>query len=85
VDLGLTNITEEALVCPPDRDEELPEAAKIVVNEASRKPQYILLQLCEWHAVQAIKRRLVATGKYAAHRCNVTPHYPRRDSISLSL
>jgi hypothetical protein len=51
VDLGLTDITEEALVCPLERDEELPEAAEVVVNEASGKPQHILLQLCKWHAV----------------------------------
>jgi len=38
VDLGLTDITEEALVCPLERDEELLEAAEVVVNEASRKP-----------------------------------------------
>jgi hypothetical protein len=43
MDLGLTNIIEEALVYPLERDEELLEAAKVVVNEASRKPQHILL------------------------------------------
>ena len=68
VDLRLTTITEEALVCPPDRDEELPEAANVVVAEDNRSPQQVLLQLCEWHAVSAIKRRLVAAGKYDKER-----------------
>jgi hypothetical protein len=68
VDLGLTEITEEPLVCPPDRDEEMPEAAEVVVHEALGKPQAVLLQLCEWHAVQAIRRRLVAAGRYTKER-----------------
>jgi hypothetical protein len=38
VDLSLTEITEEALVCPPERDKELPEAAKVVVHETLGKP-----------------------------------------------
>jgi hypothetical protein len=38
VDLNLTDITEEALVCPLERDEELLEAAKVVVNKAFGKP-----------------------------------------------
>ena len=68
VDLGLTDITEEALVCPPERDEELPEAAEVVVHDALGRPQSITLQLCEWHAVQAIKRRLIAVGRYKMGR-----------------
>jgi hypothetical protein len=33
VDLGLTDIINEPLVCPADRDEELPKAAKVVVHK----------------------------------------------------
>jgi hypothetical protein len=38
VDLRLTNVTKELLVCPPERDKELLEAAKVCVANASRKP-----------------------------------------------
>jgi hypothetical protein len=38
VDLGLTNIVNEALVCPNERDEELLEAAKVIVGEAQGAP-----------------------------------------------
>jgi hypothetical protein len=47
VDLRLTTVTEEALVCPLDHDKELSEAAEVVVYEAYRGVQYVLLQLCE--------------------------------------
>ena len=33
VDLGLTKITEEPLVCPANRDEEFLEAAEVTVHE----------------------------------------------------
>jgi len=33
VDLGITTVTEEPLICPPDHDEELPEAAKVTISE----------------------------------------------------
>jgi hypothetical protein len=59
VDLGLTEITEEPLVYPLDQDKEMPEAAQVVVREELGVPQTVSLQLCEWHAVQAIKKRLV--------------------------
>jgi hypothetical protein len=67
VDLGLTEITEEPLVCPADQDGEFLEAAEVMVHEelGYGQPQSVLLQLCEWHAVTAIKRRLVAAGKYS--------------------
>jgi hypothetical protein len=67
VDLGLTDITEEPLVCPLDQDEEFPEAAEVIVHEGFNHggPQHIILQLCEWHAVAAIKRRLIAAGRYS--------------------
>jgi hypothetical protein len=68
IDLGLTDIFEEPLVCPADRDEELPEAAEVIVAEEVGRPQPVLLQLCEWHAVSAIKRRLVAAGKHPKER-----------------
>jgi hypothetical protein len=32
------------------------------------EPQQVLLQLCEWHVVAAIKRRLIAVGKYLKER-----------------
>jgi len=38
IDLRLTDVTEEPLVCPPERDKELPEAAKVCVAKASGKP-----------------------------------------------
>jgi hypothetical protein len=38
VDLGLTKITEELLVYPLDRDEEMPKAAEVVVHKALGKP-----------------------------------------------
>ena len=67
VDLGLTDIIEEPLVCPLDQDEEFPEAAEVIVHEGFNHggPQHIILQLCEWHAVAAIKRRLIAAGRYS--------------------
>jgi hypothetical protein len=68
LDLGLTEITEEALVCPPEEDEEMPNAAQVVVHEELGSPQAVVLQLCEWHAVQAIKRRLIAAGRYSKER-----------------
>jgi hypothetical protein len=45
VDLSLTEITEEALVCSSEKDEELPEAVEVIVYKALRKPQHIFLQL----------------------------------------
>ena len=38
VDLGLTEITEEALVCPPEQNKEVPEAIEVVVYKALGKP-----------------------------------------------
>jgi hypothetical protein len=68
VDLGLTETTDEALVCPPEQDKKVSEAIEVVVHEALRKPQYMFLQLCKWHAVQAIKQRLVAARQYKKER-----------------
>jgi hypothetical protein len=31
-------------------------------------PQPVKLQLCEWHVVEAIKRKLVAVGRYKKER-----------------
>src|SRR5207248_6358200 len=64
IDHGLVDIMEDALVCPPHRDQEIPEAAKVLITET----QSVLLQLCEWHAVAAIKRRLISAGKYKKER-----------------
>jgi len=36
------------------------DATEVVVGEGQR----VKLQLCEWHAIQAIKRRLVAARRY---------------------
>jgi hypothetical protein len=47
VDLGLTEIIDEALICPPERDKELPEAAEVIVYKALGTLQQVLLQLCE--------------------------------------
>ena len=68
VDLGLTKITEEPLVCLPDQDKEMLEAAQVIVHEELGMPQTVSLQLCEWHAVQAIRRRLVAARRYTKER-----------------
>jgi len=68
VNLSLTEIINKALVCPLKRDEELLEAAEVVVYKALRALQRVFLQLCKWHAVQAIKRRLVAVGRYKKER-----------------
>jgi hypothetical protein len=51
VDLGLTEITEEPLVCLVDHDKEMLKAAQVIVHEKLGIPQTISLQLCEWHAV----------------------------------
>ena len=61
LDLGLTNIKDEPLVCPPERDPEIPEAAEVIIYKDSGRPQHVSLQLCEWHAVQ---KRLVTVGRY---------------------
>ena len=70
VDLSLIEVVKEPLVCPTDQDEEILKAVEVVVHEGleHREPQQILLQLCEWHAVATIKRKLVAAGKYTKER-----------------
>jgi hypothetical protein len=40
------------------------EATEVVIGEATGKPQPTKLQLCEWHALKAIKRKLVAASQY---------------------
>jgi hypothetical protein len=47
VELGLTNIIDEALIHPLERDEELLEVVEVIVTKANRRPQLLLLQLCE--------------------------------------
>ena len=66
INLSLTEVIKEPLVCLTNQDEEIPKAAKVVVYKGlkHKELQNILLQLCEQHAVAAIKRRLIATGKY---------------------
>jgi hypothetical protein len=63
-DLGLTEIIDEPSVFPQKRDGELPEAAAVIVGESQGDPQQIILQLCKWHAVSAIKELLVAARRY---------------------
>jgi MULE transposase domain len=49
----------------PNLDPNFPEAAKAVVGEGEgQRVQRVKLQLCEWHAIQAIKRRLVLARRY---------------------
>jgi hypothetical protein len=43
---------------------EILDAAEVVVGGGQR----VRLQLCEWHAIQAIKRRLVAAGRYTKEK-----------------
>ena len=54
-DLCPTEIIDEPSVYPQKRDGELPEAATVIVDESQGDPQQIILQLCEWHTVNAIK------------------------------
>ena len=53
-------------------DKQLPsllEGETIIVDvRVGNKTEKMILQLCEWHAVEAIKRRLVAAGKYTKKR-----------------
>jgi hypothetical protein len=44
------------------------EATDVVVKEDIDGLELIKLQLCEWHAVEAIKRKLVAIGWYKKDR-----------------
>lgn len=41
-----------------------PEATEVAVSEAKGNPQPVKLQLCKWHAVEAIKQRLEAARRY---------------------
>jgi hypothetical protein len=45
---------------------ELPDVSIVKVSSGEEKEgdEIIILQLCEWHAVEAIKRKLVHAGKY---------------------
>jgi hypothetical protein len=47
LDLRLTNIIDESLVCPLVRDPEIPEAAEVIISENNGGTQYVTLQLCE--------------------------------------
>lgn len=50
-------------VSPPD-PEALFEATEVVVSRTEGHLQSVKLQLCEWYAVEAIKRKLVAVRRY---------------------
>ena len=47
---------------------ELPNIAIIIMGSSSNKQAETILQLCEWHTVEAIKRKLVHTSKYSKER-----------------
>jgi MULE transposase domain len=59
-DLAGLEPTDECLA--PEDD--LLEAVDVVVGESTR----IRLQLCEWHAIEAIKRRFIAVGRYTKEK-----------------
>ena len=61
-DLASLEPTDEIIIEQDDPD--FPDVTEVVVD----KGQKIYLQLCEWHAIQAIKRRLVAAGRYSKER-----------------
>src|ERR1035438_1192866 len=68
-------VADGVSVEPRDKAEELDldpdflEAAEVVVGEGEgQQVQRVKLQLCEWHAIQAIKRRLVSAGRYKKER-----------------
>jgi hypothetical protein len=64
-DLAGLEATDEVLPLDPTA---ILESTEVVVGEATGNPKPIKLQLCEWHAVEAIKRRLVAAGRYPKAR-----------------
>jgi hypothetical protein len=41
-----------------------PVTDEVVVGEENGKEQRVYLQLCEWHAVEAIRRHLTSAGRY---------------------
>jgi hypothetical protein len=43
LDLGLTDIADEPLVYPPERDLEIPEDAKVIISENNRRTQHVTL------------------------------------------
>jgi MULE transposase domain len=57
--------TDEALSQDPS---DLLEATEVIVGKGVERPILVKLQLCEWHAVEAIKRKLVAAGCYKKER-----------------
>lgn len=61
-DLAVLEPTNEVPLVSNTGD--MPEAREVVVLEETSKPACILLQLCEWHAMQAIQRKLVSVGRY---------------------
>jgi hypothetical protein len=64
-DLARTKPTNKVL---PQDPTTLLEATKVIVGEATNKASAVKLQLCEWHAIEAIKRKLVAIGRYKKER-----------------
>jgi len=60
-DLAGTAPTDKVL---PQEPSSIFEATEVIVGEATSNPSPMKLQLCEWHAVKAIKRRLVVVGRY---------------------
>jgi hypothetical protein len=52
----------------PANDSGFPEASKVLIENENRVAQQVFLQLCKWHAVEAIKRRLTSVGCYKKKR-----------------
>ena len=50
-----------------DEECEIVGASEVLVDGASERAK-IRLQLCEWHATEAIKKRLIHAGKYTKER-----------------
>jgi hypothetical protein len=61
LDLAKTAPTDEVFSLKPSA---ILDATKVIVSKEASKPTFVKLQLCEWHAVEAIKQRLVAAGCY---------------------
>jgi hypothetical protein len=59
-DLDKTPLTDDVL---PQDLTLIPNVTKVIVGKAVNKRAFVKLQLCEWHAVKAIKQRLVAAGR----------------------
>jgi hypothetical protein len=48
----------------PADDSGIPEASSVLIENENGVAQPVSLRLCEWHAVEVIKRRLTSVGRY---------------------